>query len=46
MLVKVKTNGLKSPDMAVGDALRDLNDELKSIRDQFTAQVPKFVPEN
>jgi hypothetical protein len=43
MVVKVKTNGLKSPAMAVGDSLRDLSDELKDIREQFNSQVPTFV---
>ncbi|KAK9830372.1 hypothetical protein WJX72_011365 [[Myrmecia] bisecta] len=45
MLIKVQTDGSKTPIEAADGALKDLQDELNDIREQFVKEAERQQPE-
>lgn len=43
MLIKVQTNGKKTPIGVLGDALQDLSAEVQDIREKFQEQLQAFT---
>lgn len=42
LVIKVQTNGKKTPILVVQNALQDLGDEVQDIRSKFQAELNKF----